>query len=293
MVISTGTAVAALYLVLFARWVPGWYQSAVVFAGLSLGPPVIRMVGRRFPRFARITDFMGGFWLIPAAGLAHVYFSPVVDAFNPRLYDAKLAFADLRIFGQAPGSILAERLGPWGIELSLVCYYLYYVWPIVIGLALFFRNRKNRRIFDEYILALALFFTANFILYALVPAIGPRFFLFAELGRPVQGLFLTPMLDSMMRAASFTRDCFPSGHTGITLTVMTYAFFHQRKLFYMLLPFVVGLLCGTLVGRFHYGIDLLCAVPLCIVCVKTAAALVKARPQGVVVPGQVFALRAT
>ncbi len=290
-VISGTAAVAALYLLLFARWVPDWESSFAAFALIAVGPPALRALGRRFKRISVVTDFICAFWLLPAAVLAHTHFSPLSDAVNPRLFDGKLAEADLRIFGQHPGPYLAQRLGPVGTELALVCYYSYYVWPVLLGLLLFFRGKEHRRIFDEFILALSVFFAANFILYLLVPAIGPRFFLFAEMNRPVEGVYLTPLLDSAMRAATFTRDCFPSGHTGITLTVLAYAFLHQRKLFWALLPVATGLVAGTLVGRFHYGIDVLCAVPLTVACVKTAAALVKARPQGVVVTGEVFALR--
>src|SRR5690242_13331119 len=77
LVISASAAVAALYLVLFARWVPGWKSSATVFALISIGPPILRGVGRLFPRAHGVTDFLAAFFLLPAAVLAHTHFSPI------------------------------------------------------------------------------------------------------------------------------------------------------------------------------------------------------------------------
>jgi hypothetical protein len=98
-----------------------------------------------------------------------------------------------------------------------------------------------------------------------VPAIGPRFFLFHQFSEPLRGVWLTPFLDSVMRTPPFAKDCFPSGHTGITLLVLVYAFRFERRLFRVMLLPGIGLIAGTLVGRFHYATDLLCAVPLVLV----------------------------
>src|SRR5690606_11695452 len=86
------------------------------------------------------------------------------------------------------------------------------------------------------------------------------------------------------------RDCFPSGHTGITLLVLGYAWREERRFFYAVLPVGVLLIVGTLAGRFHYGIDLVAAVPLTVTALAVAAALKRRLPEGVVV-GRVAAWR--
>ena len=57
-----------------------------------------------------------------------------------------------------------------------------------------------------------------------MPAIGPRYFLFNAFPGRLQGVWLTPYLESVMRQPGFAKDCFPSGHTGATLLVLIYAF---------------------------------------------------------------------
>ena len=67
-----------------------------------------------------------------------------------------------------------------------------------------------------------------------------------------------------MRQPPFMRDCFPSGHTAITLCVLTFAHRHARTLFWGMLPAALLLITATLAGRFHYGIDVLCAIPMAV-----------------------------
>ncbi len=145
----------------------------------------------------------------------------------------------------------------------MVCYYGHFVWAVALAVVLYFSGR--REVFDEYLLALSLLFAFNYFSYALVPAIGPRYFLFHQFSEPLQGPWLTSFLDSVMRTPPFAKDCFPSGHTGVTLLVLVYAFRFERRLFRVMLLPGLGLITGTLVGRFHYATDLLCAVPLVLV----------------------------
>src|SRR5881398_3249891 len=76
-----------------------------------------------------------------------------------------------------------------------------------------------------------------------------------------------------MRGPAFMRDCFPSGHTATTLLVLTFAYRHARRFFWAILPVGVLLIAATVICRFHYGIDLLAAVPLCVFAVAVAHAL--------------------
>jgi PAP2 superfamily len=277
---SLGT-LAAAYLLFFARWVPGWSASAATFTVIALGPPVLRWLARRRPH-QRVFEIAASFWLLPSVIAAHFALEPLVDALHPRLLDPVLARADLRLFGVHPSVYLGQLAGPVLTEILMVCYYSYFVGPVVLAVLLYFWSDRAK--YDEYALALCLFFISNFILYAAVPAVGPRYYLATLFAAPLHGLWLTPYLDGLMRTTVFARDCFPSGHTGVTLTVLIFAWRYKRPFFWIVLPVGTGLVLGTLVGRFHYGIDLLCAVPLVVVCVSTAAFFARYRPEGARVP---------
>ena len=285
---SAATLVVA-YLVIAGRWVPGWWKSAIAFSLIAVGAPLLRALAMRLPRW-RVFDFLASVWILPAAGLGHFHYGQLVDAVRPQLLDRYLYVADLRLFGTSPSLVLERYLQGPALDGVMLCYYGYFLWMAALAFLLYFR--AERAALDQYALALTLCFTLNFAFYALVPAIGPRYFLAQQYAGPLPGGWLTSYLDSMMRNPAFTRDCFPSGHTAGTLVVLTYAWRYQRRFFWPVLPAAAGLILATLAGRFHYGIDLMCAVPLTVAVVSASTALCRARPRGVVVPAPAFAQRA-
>jgi membrane-associated phospholipid phosphatase len=77
----------------------------------------------------------------------------------------------------------------------------------------------------------------------------------------VQGIIAGPLFQAFLKSP-FTRDCFPSGHTCLTLMVLIDAWRHARRFFWFVLPAGILLFISTIGLRFHYGVDLLAAVPL-------------------------------
>lgn len=289
-VVITSTATfAAAYLWLVASWAPGALFSGIGFAIIAAGAPVFRALAQRYPG-RKVFHHVAAFWLLPAAAFGHSLLNPVIDAANPRLLDRYLALADHWLFGANPSLYFEGRVPGWATDVLMVCYYTYFLWPVALGAVLYRKN--SRRVYEQFGLALALFYAANFVLYVAVPAVGPRFFMADHFHGPLHGAALTPLLDSMMRNPSFARDCFPSGHTGITVLVMAYAYVYQRRFFFFMLPWGLGLIAATLVCRFHYGVDLLAALPLVLVCAASAMGLARVRPQGVVVKSPVVPARA-
>ncbi len=287
-VITSMGTLAVAYLVTAARWHRDFWPSLICFSVIALGAPVFRALARRWPHL-RPFDWAASFWLLPSAIFGHAYFGPIVDAVQPTLVDATLANADLKLFGAHPAVALEHAVPGWLNDLLLVCYYTYFLWPALLGALLYWK--RDRRTYDEYALALTVLLSVNFVFYALVPAIGPRFFLANEFEGPLAGWVFTPFLDSLMRTPTFTRDCFPSGHTAVTLLMLTYAFVHVRRMFWLVLPVALGLISATVFGRFHYVIDLMFALPLMLAARSVATALVKVRPRGVVIPAPALPTR--
>lgn len=277
LVLTASCAAASLWLLSpAARWAPGAGRSAAAFALFALGPPLLRWLQACRPAW-RLPGLLATFWLLPVAGLGHSLLNPVVDAVGHRLYDPELARLDLHLLGAAASAWTQTRVTPWLTELLLVCYYGHFVWPVVLGLVL--HRRADHRPCDAYQLAVALFLAANYCLYALVPAIGPRFFLAHAFGGALQGGWLTPRLQSLMLYPAFLRDCFPSGHTGIALLVLFFSWRHAPRLFRIALLPCLGLIAATVVGRFHYAVDLAAALPLVCAVAAGVEALYRRAPQ--------------
>ncbi len=271
-VLVASCAVAVLFLVGPARWAPGALTSAGVFTFFGLAPLVFRWAETRWKN--RLLSIVADFWLLPVSGLGHGLLNPVVDAINPVIKDAQLIELDQRLFGGQAAVVLSHTLPAWLNEVLMFCYYGHFIWPLVLGILLY--RAKRLAEFNEYLLGLGILFAVNYAMYAVVPAVGPRYYLFEAFSGPVQGVFLTPLLDSLMRQPGFGRDCFPSGHTGATLVVLFYSFRFARRYFWVVLLPGLGLITATLAGRFHYATDLLCAVPLVTASVGLALALSRA-----------------
>ncbi|WP_338023720.1 phosphatase PAP2 family protein [Archangium primigenium] len=268
LVVVFSCACAALLLLGPFRWAPGAGSSAFVFAVFALGPLLLRTLETYGPR-KRVVSFIADFWMLPVVSVGHGMLGPLVSAVTPGLKDARIVALDQHLFGAQASVVLGEWTPRWLMDVLLVCYYGHFLWPLALGCALYFAQRREA--FDEYLLALGLFFACNFVFYTWVPAIGPRFFLHAAFPGSLQGLWLTPYLESAMLQPTFVRDCFPSGHTGAALLVLVYAWRFERRVFRVAFLPVLGLIAATLVGRFHYATDLVCAVPLVVGAVAVAA----------------------
>lgn len=272
-VVVSGCWLAVLLLAGPAWWVPGAGRSACLFALLGLGPLVLRTLAATFPR-QRLLELAASFWLLPVATLGHGLLGPLVDWLTPVVRDGRIAQMDERLFGFQPAVVVSSLVPAWLNEVLMVCYYGHFVWPLALGVVLYWRAREQE--FEEYQLALGLLFAFNFTCYALVPVVGPRYFLHADFPGPLSGLWVTPLLDSVMRLPQFARDCFPSGHTGTALLVGLYAWRFARRLFWAMVLPLTGLVLATVTGRFHYVTDLLCALPLVGVATGLAMAMSRA-----------------
>jgi hypothetical protein len=285
LVLMAACSVAALVCVGPARWAPHAARSACLFGFMGLAVPALRLLEARFPKQSLIA-IAADFWLLPLSAFGHGWMGPIVDWMNPLVKDAQLVAVDQRVFGFQAAVALAHGMPGWAMDVLMLCYYGHFVWPLLLGIFLYSRGKGATPAFDEYLLGLGLLLSFNYAAYALVPAVGPRYFLIGAFDGPAsRGWLLTPLLESMMRTPGYTRDCFPSGHTGVALVVLFYAFRFARRFFWIMLFPALGLILATLAGRFHYAIDLVCAVPLVLVVTGLALALSRAARQRAVEQG--------
>lgn len=273
LVLIVGCSLAAMVLLGPARWAPGALASAAGFAVFALGPLVLRTLQAWWPR-RRLVRWVADFWLLPVAALGHELLNPLVDALNPVLWDARLAAAEERLFGFQVSVLLSSVVPPALQDVLMVCYYGHFLWALALGVTLYFHKRTTA--FDEFLLALSLFFSLGYVAYITVPAIGPRFFLASTFPGPLQGVLVTPLLEAVMLTPHFLRDCFPSGHTGVTLLVFFYAYRFSRRVFWTVLLPGLGLIVATLSGRFHYAVDLVAVLPLVVLVAGCAMAASRA-----------------
>ena len=239
----------------------GWEASAAVFLGLALAPLALHLLSQRYP--LPVVRWADALFPGPAFYLMYGRLNPLCNLLHPVLEDAWLQQVDRLIFGVQPGVWLAPRLSPGVNDLLMLCYASYYIWPNLVGIL--YLHRRDDSSFNRWALAITLASMINYACYMAVPAMGPRFMLAGAFPGPIVGHLWAGGMAEAFRHSPYLRDCFPSGHTTLTLMVLIESWRRVRRLFWIELPVTVGLIVATVACRFHYGIDLIAAVPLAIV----------------------------
>jgi membrane-associated phospholipid phosphatase len=196
--------------------------------------------------------------------------------------DPLLVAADRFLFlGADPTRLLEPFTGTILLEVLTVCYALYYFHPIVLGALLWrddLREGTPGARFPRYVFGMLLVFYVSYAGYFLVPAIGPRFTLPHE-GPLPRGPVAQAIDQTLDRLETNRRNCFPSGHTMVTVAVLLGAARRSRKTFLAFLPFAVGLVLATVAGRYHYVVDVLAGIVLAFAVLGAARALARSVSQ--------------
>jgi membrane-associated phospholipid phosphatase len=191
--------------------------------------------------------------------LAFVQLRDLVPAVNPQDADRTLWLLDEWLFGGQPSLLLQGIHQPWLTELLQYVYSVFYFLPLLLGIVLV--SRRKLVLYDFYFFFISYGFFLSYLGYFFVPAIGPRFLIAHQYDFPLQGVWLFEgMVYVTNLLESIHRDCFPSGHTMMTLAAIHFSYHHARGLFRIYLPVGILLIFSTLYLRYHYGIDLIAGV---------------------------------
>lgn len=237
----------------------GWLSAChVVLVALVIGLAISDRGDRRISASHRNTfvSFIRGWYPIPLIVLNYKELTYLIPRIHPGDFDAALAAIDYRVFGVHPTVWLERFTWPPLTEILQLTYSTYYFLPIVLGAVLWRARRFDDFFFWVYVVMFG--FYLSYLGYITVPAIGPRFLpsIVEAQTKPLEGVWLfLPLRQTLDSAEGITRDCFPSGHTELTLLVLYYARRFHRRSFWWLLPFGIGIIVSTVYLRYHYVID--------------------------------------
>lgn len=169
-------------------------------------------------------------------------------------YDRELARLDFAIWHAHP-TVWLERLQTPSLTEFLQIAYSLFVPAVLLAAVLFWIGRRHAD-FRYYAFLIALGYLVSFIGYFIVPVRGPRFLLAHLQHTELRGVWLFPALQHLLdRLESAHYDCFPSGHTELTLL----AWWSSRKisagLFRAFSIYTVCLVFATVYLRYHYTVD--------------------------------------
>lgn len=254
--LCAGHAIAIALVVLIATW----ERSATRSADPSSGA--------RFARFVR------GWYPVALIPITYKELSYLIPLIHPRDFDAALAAIDHRFLGVHPTVWIERFTWPPLTEVLQLTYSSYYLLPVILGVVLWRSGRFEE--FHFWVFIVVFGFYLSYVGYIAVPAIGPRFLpeIVQAQTKPLTGVWLFQPVRAMLdRAEGITRDCFPSGHTELTLLVLVYARAFHRRVFWLLLPLGTGVIVSTVYLRYHYVVDVVAGALLTVAIVMTAKPL--------------------
>jgi membrane-associated phospholipid phosphatase len=221
----------------------------VLLAGLALAL-------RRFPGSSLVASLRETVPLL-ACFLIYTNLHDTIGFVNPHDVHHWLVALDGMIFGVQP-CVWAERfVTPALTELMQFLYFNFFWIAPSTSVVLLLQGRWHE--FRTATRGVIGCFFIGYALYVLFPAAPPRLVLAAEFTKNLRGYAVG---FSSLNAGAFSllptdsRAAFPSLHTAASSVALFYAFRHLRPLFYLLLPFVLGLWASTIYLRHHYFVDL-------------------------------------
>jgi membrane-associated phospholipid phosphatase len=179
----------------------------------------------------------------------------IVHHILPYDIDAQLIKLDRAIFGVDPTVFISGHLGPYLTDLLELCYASFYLFPVILAFSVYVRGKMRE--FETVATAVCLGFYLSYIGNMLFPVQGPHYTLEALNTAPIKGKLIGDFIRSFLFTIEpYKWDCFPSGHTAVTLICVIYFFRYSRRLFRIMLPVAVGLIFSTVSLRHHYVVDL-------------------------------------
>lgn len=188
----------------------------------------------------------------------------IVHYINPVDIDPLLIKLDFMLFGNHPTVMLEAVMNPVLTDILQLAYSSYYFLPVTLGIVLLKNNRREE--FNRSLFLILFCFYLSYVGYIIWPALGPRFTLGHLQTQKLQGFFIAEPLQNLLnKLEGIKRDAFPSGHTGIALTVLYLAYRFNKRLFRIFLPIVSALIFSAVYCRYHYVVDIIAGFGLAVV----------------------------
>lgn len=195
----------------------------------------------------------------------------LIPAIRHARFDEALANADLRFWGVYP-TVWVERIySPILTEYLQIIYTLFIPVVLYVPCRIWMQGRMPEFRYMAFLIALG--FLTSYIGYLIVPARGPRFLLEHAQHAPLRGLWYFNQMQAVLNQLEHAHfDCFPSGHTELTVLAFWLSRSISPKLFRAYFLYTLCIVFATVYLRYHYTADLLAGV-------LVAVALILAAPR--------------
>jgi len=248
----------------------GWWTRLAPAPWLLLGHVVLAaLLSWEIKRPNRTSRIFRNWYPMIYVTLCYKEMALFIPAIRHTDSDQWLAGLDYR-FWHANPTIWLERIYSPVLTEYLQWAYTLFV-PAVLVVAVFLWRQRRFQEFQYYAFLIALGFLVSYLGYLVVPARGPRFLLSHLEHVPLQGLWLFQGMQSTLdKLESAHYDCFPSGHTELTILAWWGSRLVSRRFFRVYFAYTPSIIFATVYLRYHYTVDVLAgiATALVLICVS-------------------------
>jgi membrane-associated phospholipid phosphatase len=217
----------------------------------------------------RTSWFFRNWYALPYVAACYKEMALFIPAVRRTDADLWLAELDLRIWHVHPSVWLERIQRPALTEVVQIAYTLFV--PAVLLVPVLVWRRRRFADFQYLAFLIALGYLVSYIGYILVPARGPRFLLKHFQHIPLQGLWLFNAMQSTLdRLESAHYDCFPSGHTELTILAWWGSQLVSKPLFRAYFAYTLSIIFATVYLRYHYTVDVMAGAAVAAALILTA-----------------------
>ncbi len=185
----------------------------------------------------------------------------VLPYINSNVYDKELYQIDYRLLGVNPTVWIENFINPYLTEFMYLLYFFYFPMPLII-LGYLYKTKKYKAL-DKALVFLFVTYYGAYLMYFLVPALGPRFYpeLVSQQKVSLNGLWLTDLIRNTISSLEHNKfDAFPSLHAAITLATVIIVAQYKKKWLWFFVPVLIGIFISLIYCRYHYFIDMIAGV---------------------------------
>ncbi len=204
----------------------------------------------------RVTSLFHHWYPLPLVSFCYREMSMLIPVVWGRSFDGALADLDFAIWRTNPAVWLERIQTPNFTEFLQIIYALFVPAVLLVPVILWGKGRFREFRYCAFLIAFG--FLVSYVGYMFVPARGPRFLLDPLQHQPLEGRwFFHWMRSTLDRLESSHYDCFPSGHTELTILVWWMSRQISKKLGWAYFVYTVCIIFATVYLRYHYTVDLM------------------------------------
>ncbi|UCC72198.1 MAG: phosphatase PAP2 family protein [Gemmatimonadota bacterium] len=235
----------------------GWQFSPRLWIGLTLTHVALIGAGLWFAGQPLHYPSFRGFIrdIYPILAIVYLYWELRYLAllFSGGYQDPLILRLEEMLFGEQLAMTFSERFPYlWLSELMHFAYGTYWM-LLPSALALLYLRRRIDG-FRELVYVEMVIFFGCYLVFIFFPVQGPHYE-FPLIGGRLAEAPMYRFVHWVLEDGGSKGAAFPSSHVAVAVAILLVTWRHDRQVWLVVLPLVVGLTVGTVYGRFHYGVD--------------------------------------